>query len=321
MTAQHVSWSTIQKDLTATPFQVSKEDAVAPAYSVIKQPFAFTFTSFGIMIERLFLDVQATAQKRAGGATALAVNLDTTAKNLQTYVSGITELTQQIKEAKELKSDEKASEKSIATHVPVRLGLSAEEQIQCVKKAQEIALKWFTEKSVPLSNGKKYWMAPTDEILANKWHSDPEMHRFFYRQFKLRSSKEPTSFTKADLAAFGVKEGEKTSDPAELNCAAFAFLQIREMRAKEYIFQGKDVPMKDLQKILKSWGYVPVETPAPNDLVMYIDSEGNATHLGRFLVSGQVESKLGIRQPYFHWHNIFDVPSPYGNRVVFMRKS
>jgi hypothetical protein len=78
--------------------------------------------------------------------------------------------------------------------------------------------------------------------------------------------------------------------------------------------------MDNLPKILRKWGYVPVTIPAANDLVLYLDAEERPTHLGRYLKSGQVESKLGSKQPYFHWHNIFDVPLNYGDRVVFWRK-
>ena len=314
-------WSAVQRDLVPTTVQLSREESVR-AYSPLKQTFTLTHECYGGLIDKLsaFLK-KMTAQKSLAGMSHVAVPLDRTVENLHIYTAEIMDIAKHFdKETKEGKSEGKGSGKSIAEAVPLKYGLNAREQVECVIKAQEIAIVWFTQQSQDLS-GRKFWLAPVDKILAEKWSLDPKMHCFFYRQFKLQSSKEPFAFTPADLAAFGIKDGEKIPETAEMQCFAFAFLKMRELRAKEIIFQGKELTAKDLPKLLKDWGYVSVETPARNDLVLYIDSEGDATHLGRFLATGKVESKFGINMTYFQWHNIFDVPCIYGNRVIFMRKS
>ncbi len=313
-------WSEVQKDLAATKLQLLEVPVCA--YSPVKQTMSMTQDCFGGMADRLseFLKNK-TSQRGVGDATHLAVTLESITKSLETYTAVLMDLAKRLPpEATEKKSEGKKPEQLIVIKdVPLQLGLDAREQVECVRKAQEIAIAWFTQQCQDFS-GRKVWQVSIAKIFDRTWYLDPEMHRFFYRQFKMISSKEPFAFTAADRAAFGIKEGEKIADPLKIQCMAFALLKTRELRATEYIFHGKEFTKKDLLQTLKAWGYVPVETPTPNDLVMYVDSEGNPTHLGRFLSSGKVESKLGINMPYFHWHNIFDVPAFYGNRVVFMHK-
>lgn len=78
--------------------------------------------------------------------------------------------------------------------------------------------------------------------------------------------------------------------------------------------------MEKLPVTLRAWSYTPVPLPKDRDLVMYLNAKGEVTHLGRFDNERlKVQSKLGISQPYIHWHNIFDVPTHYGAWVVFWR--
>ncbi len=314
-------WSEAQKDLVATKLRLFEVPVCA--YSPIKQTMSMTQDCFGGMADRLTLFLKEKIPQRGVCiATHLTVPLESITECLETYTAvpmGLAKCLPQ--EATEKKSKGKEPKGSIVIKdVPLELGLDAREQLECVRKAQEIAIAWFTQQCQDVS-GRKVWQVSIAKINDRTWCLDPEMHRFFFRQFKMISSKEPFAFTAADRAAFGIKEGEKIADPLKIQCMAFALLKTRELRAKEYIFHGKEFTKKDLLQTLKTWGYVPVETPTPNDLVMYVDSDGNSTHLGRFLSSGKVESKLGIFMPYFHWHNIFDVPAVYGNRVVFMHKA
>ncbi len=302
-------WSEAQKNLVATRLQLLEVSVCA--YSPVKQTMSMTHNCFGCMAGGLTEFLKKETSQRDG--THLAVTLESITENLKTNTAVLMDLAKHLPpETAEKKSEGKKPERSIVK--------DAREQVECVRKAQEIAIAWFTQQCQDFS-GRKVWQVSIAKINDDTWYLDPEMHRFFYRQFKLISSKEPFAYTDADLAAFGIKEGEKVANPAIMQCMAFALLKTRELRAKEYIFQGKHFTEKDLPQTLKTWGYVPVETPKPNDLVVYVDSDGNSTHLGRFLSTGKVESKLGIFMPYFHWHNIFDVPAFYGNRVVFMHKA
>lgn len=314
-------WTVVQRDLVAVKFQFSKEATVC-AYSPVKQVFSLTQECLGRLTGSLSeLFMAKAVQKDIDDEPCVTITLDSINTRLNQHVLMIIDLAKHLpQEAKEKKSDGRESKKLTVKDVSFRHGLNVPEQVECWKKAQEIASAWFTQQSQNIS-GKKCWSVPIDQVLNNTWYLDPELHRFFMRHFKLQSSKEPFAFTSADRTAFGIQKGEKIADPSKVQCIAFAFLKARELHAKEYIFQGKELSEKDLPKLLKEWGYAPVETPVGNDLVMYVNSKGNATHLGRFLSSGKVESKLGINMPYFHWHNIFDVPSFYGNRVVFMHKS
>jgi hypothetical protein len=159
------------------------------------------------MIDYFFEEVQSTAQEKAPNSEMVGLNFETTKTRFAKYVNLI-----------------KGSEKFFPKpEEKVRFGLTHEEQIDCLQKAKEVALKWFEGKSTVNFNGNKYWMAPTKPILDKTCHLDPEMMRFFYREFNLRSSKDPLSFSKADREAFGFTEDQKThrSDQDELLCFRF----------------------------------------------------------------------------------------------------
>ncbi len=92
-----------------------------------------------------------------------------------------------------------------------------------------------------------------------------------------------------NLAKFAMFRDEPT--PA-YNCHGWVF-------SGSYIIKGEDVPT-----ILKDNGYVPVEKPELNDLIIYSDLQGTVLHTG--IIAGflhdqpLIESKWGISGIYVH---------------------
>jgi hypothetical protein len=122
------------------------------------------------------------------------------------------------------------------------------------------------------------------------------------------------------VGEFEIAQGEKAVDATKMNCAEFALLKTGELRAKKEIFGEIGVEMDKLPQTLKSWGYTPVPVPKDRDLVMYMNSKRQVTHLGIFNEEHQkVQSKRGNLQPYIHLHGLFDVPTFYGAVAFFWR--
>lgn len=331
MSAQNVSWSNIQKDLITSKTEIVK-GCTTCVYSPKVQKFTFGLSCWSGLLESLFADLQATAKKHVAANPAS----EEFAFPIEKIDNALSEDMQQIitinklspKEGKEQKSDkqENGAAARPSETGPSIFGLTPKEQIETLEKVKEAALKWFRGKSVVLEE-REVWQAPADKILKNTARFDIELHNFFYKQFGLRCSKNPTAYSIQDFAFFGLKpeDKEKVRDPRRLSCAQFALLKTRELRAREHIFTedlvSANKKMLKMHEILHSWGYTPVETPDDNDLVMYVNDAGQPRHLGRYIAKeGKVESKLGVEQTHFHWHALFDVPKYYGSRVVFWRK-
>lgn len=119
-----------------------------------------------------------------------------------------------------------------------------------------------------------------------------------------------------DLAFLG---GHDCPNPETLSCFLYAFLKVREDKAKTAIRTLKDI--KPTLQLLNEWGYRSVERPDEGDLVVYFTNpDGPPQHIGIYCEDGQVESKWGLKSDAYK-HPIFDVSPYFGRTVVFMRKS
>jgi hypothetical protein len=135
----------------------------------------------------------------------------------------------------------------------------------------------------------------------NKWNKSKEIH------------------SEAQIHPFDAGD---SIDPENFSCASYALFKTGELRATEFIF-NKDQRnvIRKLPTYLKEWGYQSVVEPKAGDLgFYYLDHNDVPTHVGVYLSSGMIESKLGIINPYISKHKIYDVVSGYGKKVVFLRK-
>lgn len=106
----------------------------------------------------------------------------------------------------------------------------------------------------------------------------------------------------------------------QLDCASYAFMELRDPALKSWIFEGRQDtayftnPFLQLQN-----GYRMVEKPDAGDLVVYF--QGNeATHFAIFQESGVVRSKIGQYSGIYQ-HPVSQAPGTYGNRIGFFRKT
>jgi hypothetical protein len=124
------------------------------------------------------------------------------------------------------------------------------------------------------------------------------------------------AYSPDDLAFLG-KHG--LPNPETLSCFLYAFLKVREEKAKTAIRTLKDI--NPTLGLLNEWGYRNVERPDEGDLVVYFTNpEGPPQHIGIYCEDGQVESKWGFKSDAYK-HPIFDISPHFGRTVVFMRKS
>ncbi|MCX6990445.1 MAG: hypothetical protein NTX49_05215 [Chlamydiae bacterium] len=133
----------------------------------------------------------------------------------------------------------------------------------------------------------------------------------------------PPSFSEETLRDFEVPKGRALIHPHKMTCYSFAYLQIKEKRAENIIFQEleTDAPLDHIITQLREWKYQAVDWPIAGDLVVYIGKDKAANHVGVYQASGKVLSKLGITQPTAHEHDLFNVPTKhYGRQVIFFRK-
>lgn len=149
------------------------------------------------------------------------------------------------------------------------------------------------------------------------------MSNHAYSSLGIQQSEKPISFSDEDLKTFEIEEKDVIVDPKEMSCFAFAFLRAKEVQAAHIIFKGSggDAPLVRIFKYLKRFGYSSVQEPQEGDLVVYMTSSNNPTHVGYLTESGKVLSKLGINNPYSHTHQLFDIPPNYGTKVLFFRKN
>lgn len=135
-----------------------------------------------------------------------------------------------------------------------------------------------------------------------------------------------------DLAFLELPPEEKPPSARKLDCGAYAFLTLREPRAKEWIRssldKGQPNPTKEAfycaegLTLLEEWGYRPIQSPAPQDLVVYLGnlSSLHVTHVGIVRENGLIQSKIGIQDPGIYLHPLSDVLGHYGMHVLFFRR-
>lgn len=228
-------------------------------------------------------------------------------------------------EKNDKKSDAPEKAKSDAEQ-PQRkpFGLEPVQLKSCVERASAYVTDWFKSKcSDHMQGGKqiKAWEVSPDAILCADITKDPEINNFILQKLGCIREQAPLAFTAQDLQNFGIAQGEKTADASKMNCAEFALLKTGELRAKkEIFFDPGTFDMDKLPQTLKGWKYTPVPVPKDRDLVMYMNSKKEVTHLGIFNEEHQkVQSKRGNLQPYIHLHGLFDVPTFYGAVACFWR--
>jgi hypothetical protein len=98
-------------------------------------------------------------------------------------------------------------------------------------------------------------------------------------------------------------------EASDLSCYEYAFCQLKDGKAlsSEY---------GTILDSLKEWGYNQVSQPKEGDLVIYLHNE-EPTHAGIYRGDGLVESKWGNQRPLVYLHQLNDVPTSYGNQVMF----
>lgn len=105
------------------------------------------------------------------------------------------------------------------------------------------------------------------------------MRNFAYAALRITCSSAKVDYLDEELDFFQVKKIE--IKPADLNCIAFALLKIKEIRAKEWIFNKcLDSFQNDLFSQLAKWEYRNVKHPNYGDLAVYVGDDGKITHVG-----------------------------------------
>ncbi len=195
----------------------------------------------------------------------------------------------------------------------------------CFDRAVEISADIFKSKNAVFPPSRNDFEKSQHNTWVLKKGSMEKIYEFWmnakYQRIGYEQNTVPLAFTAQDYQKFQIAPGVELIRLARtMICSEFALYKIREMRAKEAIFYSNThLDITDLLPLLIEWGYIGVSDPQENDLVLYLDN-GTPKHVGRYMQSRKVESKLGSIATY-HQHNIFDVPSSYGNEVIFLRKS
>ncbi len=204
---------------------------------------------------------------------------------------------------------------------PMHPSLSA--SLETLKKAHEIAKK-FIDGHTPVESephicftiapgALEEWKAKTTVSL---WH-------FAYTYLGLQSENQRVSFSDDDIEAFHLAKKPENAAAEKLSCVAFALLKTREERAQKLIFESPKEQaqvIREIPSLLKKWSYRVVRDPDAGDLVLYLKGS-EPVHMGFFLESGKVLSKMGVLNPFSYEHGLSQVPSDYGSRVVFFRKT
>lgn len=199
-----------------------------------------------------------------------------------------------------------------------KTGLSLEEYIDSVKRANAIATEFFRQEGNPLfsygvsRNHIEQWWTGTHIRMLN----------LIYDEFGLIASPDRVDFQDEELACFNVDKASLQIDPALISCLNFALLKTKELRAKEIIFgRQTNRSMKDFLTTLREWNYRAVKDPDEGDLVVYVDDKQEPAHVGYVNSEGLVHSKLGCANPLSHAHRIFEVMGGFGTTAIFFRKS
>lgn len=102
---------------------------------------------------------------------------------------------------------------------------------------------------------------------------------------------------------------------ADFDCAMFSYIYLRDFEIlQQMITTGFGYTESALLK-----KYTPVKDPKPGDLVLYYDDNKVSQHHAVYIGGGRAISKFGIEFDIYE-HGLFDVPSIYGNYIVFLRK-
>ncbi|MBX7066187.1 MAG: C40 family peptidase [Parachlamydiales bacterium] len=214
-----------------------------------------------------------------------------------------------INEWKDVPTEGKVDKEKM-TEVTAITGLSQ----QNVAMVVAIAKKWATEYF------SKDYIFSYDKNDIENWKKETvaEANNFLYSKLKMKQSEAPVSFAGEDLAAWGLAERDVTADPATINCLSFALLKAKVIQAANLVFKTvrDDSAMHQIFQRLNQWGYEPVRQPNAGDLVVYLDRNNKATHVGVYMGEDLVHSKIGIANPYSHEHALFAVEE----RAIFFHK-
>jgi hypothetical protein len=148
-----------------------------------------------------------------------------------------------------------------------------------------------------------------------------ESENFLYQESASGSKHSAKLFevTEEDLAPFGENKLKVKINSDDFSCAQFALLKVGDIQAKEFILNIVKINMPNIPFFLKKWDYQPVEQPQKGDLALYFNG-GIFVHIGVYMGGTKVLSKHGIVNPYCLEHEFFDIPSDYGQQVVFFHK-
>lgn len=141
-------------------------------------------------------------------------------------------------------------------------------------------------------------------------------------QAQFKSSQEDKLF-------LGFSHNEDIKNETNLDCACYALLRVREIKAIPWIRNGSapaELYKGNHFNYFKEWGYKPISSKEvqSGDLVMYLDESINkkmeAKHFGIMTEKGLVESKT-MTESCVCQHKLEDISGNFGDRVIFLRKN
>lgn len=185
----------------------------------------------------------------------------------------------------------------------------------CMEEARKIAHRFF-DREIRFSQF-------TPESSIDYWRDEFSRStvQYLHEAVGYKRCEAPLVFTEADIARFGLIPSLVTQKPLEMSCFAYALFYVGELEARDYIFKQVEVcDRPNLFNLLSGLDYFPVANPSKGDLVVYVNSNGKANHMGVFVEGDLVHAKPGDRARFAYTHKIFDVEFEYGNRVIFFRK-
>lgn len=304
----HPNWGAMRADFKPEYLTLlskdKKEGWVYPVYHPKKAITIATMTAYSVIVDKTLANLRDRAFENRNNNTEGLFSVNP--------LSSIQDATEKM-----LPNAERGTKAQIQ-EINRKTGLSLEEYIECVKKANSIAVDFFRREGSPLFT---YGISRKQ---IEKWWVDTqvEMLNFIYHEFGLIQSPERVAFQDEELASFKVEKASLKTDPGLISCLAFALLKTQELRAKEIIFnRHTDRSLKDFLTTLRQWDYRAVKDPDKGDLVVYVDDNQEPAHVGYVNSEGLVHSKLGCANPYSHTHRIFEVMGGFGTTAIFFRKS